>query len=979
MDEGHDNADSPVAALHRARAAKRAANLAAGERLVKGRKAAKLTGTPSPDAPSEQVYTDVQSSAHEALQRQVLKKQRQRSRTPPVRFGYADAGTNADNDGYQEATGSRLVDLDLFNQHITRLLPCPQCTSASLFCRADDEYRAGLGGFLAFWCAECDAVTHRLPLSEDVPRSSGSRGPGISAANTRLVLGAAQIGAGETQAAQLLGTLNVPVVRGTTWSAAEDLVTAAVGEAAEISRCAAREEEKLAAFDRGTPLDPDGKVPITVEYDMCWAKRSSGKAYNSLEGSGSALGAVTGKVLVSRVMKKDCDRCRKGICDGGPRCNKNYVGSSGAMESTAGGTMLLELAEDANNTGIRLQQYVTDLDAKTAAEVRTKSTARGLAALPEQKYDPGHWKKGFGKDLIEIKKKAGMTNVMGPDDQAVIRERVSTCIGQYRECGSVDRFMAALWNVFEHIFGRHANCRSFFKCPAAVPGSNHTPPFKLQAWLPAGGQLEALMRQAFTKLTERKMVVGLMHGGSTQRVESLNHVRATIRPKYQHHAGSNVADQRHNLGDLRWNEGRFGSTDAVLAKLGLGGVGATGERALRYLDAESRGDGQRKKTNEAKKRRKRNRKKRSADTNEVEDGAYGPQAERNQITSLIEVAPPTGAATHASFSGALDATIAIPDTALILCWDLEHVGCNRGDTYLDVEIFELGAHLLRWERNQLTPVENGVFDALIRCTKPMTPYVRDNIAMSRPEDSQATPERLLAARTLSEVLTDWIARIQACKRDASEAVVLAGHNAFSVDWKILYWCMVKTHLDAYAMLTSLGVIGVLDTLPLAKHLPEAVQQKLSLTNAGNRSYANKSLVTGLLGWAEDSLTWHKAVDDARGTAAVLSTADMCALIPRAHLEPKALIQLDQLVLAVHHQHNERVKKTSPVQPPAGKTRRPQVCTYCDGRAQPAHATRRTCPKRLADERAQGSASGASAPNTAAGSQGVEQATASGSQ
>ena len=233
------------------------------------------------------------------------------------------------------------MDLDLFNEHITRRLPCPQCGSATLFCRAADEYRAGLGGFLAFWCIDCLDVTHKLPLSGQLKQgAAGSRappGPGISEANSRLVLGAAQIGAGETQMAQLFATLNVPVVRGTTWAAGEDRVTPAVIKAAEASRQRAREDEKLAAFDRGTPLDNDGRVPITVEYDMCWAKRSSGKAYNSMEGSGSALGAVTGKVLASRVMKKDCDKCKKGICDRGAGCNINYTGSSGGMESTAGG------------------------------------------------------------------------------------------------------------------------------------------------------------------------------------------------------------------------------------------------------------------------------------------------------------------------------------------------------------------------------------------------------------------------------------------------------------------------------------------------------------------------------------------------------------------------------------------------------------------------------------------------------------------
>ena len=335
--------------------------------------------------------------------------------------------------------------------------------------------------------------------------------------------------------------------------------------------------------------------------------------------------------------------------------------------------------------------------------------------LPEQKYDPGHWKKGFGKDLIEIKKKTKITNVLGVDDQAVIRDRLATCISQHRDCGSIDHFTAAIWNVFDHLFGRHERCRTFFKCPAAAPGSTHTPPLKLKAWLPTGGQLETLMKAAFAKLTERKMVVGLMHGGSTQRVESLNHVRATIRPKYQHHAGSNVADQRHNLGDLRWNEGRLGSTAAVLKALGVEAVGSHGERALKYLDHESRADSRRKKTAEGKRRRKHNRKKRSGDTTAAEDRAYAPQGERE----LTEVPPPAAALAGVAYSGQLDAEVKMPSSVLILPWDLEHVGCNSGEKLHDTEIFELGGKLLRWHSGKVTPVaDSGEYDSFVRHAKP---------------------------------------------------------------------------------------------------------------------------------------------------------------------------------------------------------------------------------------------------------------------
>ena len=210
---------------------------------------------------------------------------------------------------------------------------------------------------------------------------------------------------------------------------------------------------------------------------------------------------------------------------------------------------------------------------------------------------------------------------IGAEDQAIVRDRLAKCIAQNRGCGSADRFKAALLNVFDHMFGRHGNCSRYFDCPAAKPGSTHVPPFKLKTWLPTGGALETQMRMAFSKLTVDKMVVGLMHTGSTQNVESLNHVRATLRPKYQHHAGSDVADQRHNLGDLRWNEGRLGSTVAVLRELGVLEVGGWLERALTYLEHESNGDSLRKSTIEGKRRRKANRKRNSAETTAVEDGA----------------------------------------------------------------------------------------------------------------------------------------------------------------------------------------------------------------------------------------------------------------------------------------------------------------------------------------------------------------------
>ena len=250
----------------------------------------------------------------------------------------------------------------------------------------------------------------------------------------------------------------------------------------------------------------------------------------------------------------------------------------------------------------------------------------------------------------------------------------------------------------------------------------------------------------------------------------------------------------------------------------------------------------------------------------------------------------------------------------------------------------------------------------------MTRWVRENIAELGPESRRATPERLVQAPTLTTVLEGWVERIKGYKRDAAEPVILAGHNGWAVDWTVTYWCMVKQGMDAYEILKGLGVLGVLDTERLAKHLPADEQRKLSPTAGGRPSFANKSLVTGLLGVGEDSYIWHRAVDDARATARVLQCEAMQVLLRAAHRDAQqmsVLVSLEQLVLKVHHAHNERVQKAAPNAPPAGKTRKASVCSYCNGQALPAHASRRTCPKRIADEAAQAAAAASGAGSSQA--------------
>lgn len=77
-------------------------------------------------------------------------------------------------------------------------------------------------------------------------------------------------------------------------------------------------------------------------------------------------------------------------------------------------------------------------------------------------------------------------------------------------------------------------------------------------------------------MTTDAMIEGVMsvEGLSTQHCEAVNNVRAQVRPKRKHVAGSHTSEQRHGLGDLRVNLGRRGSTESILQQAGVSSIGA---------------------------------------------------------------------------------------------------------------------------------------------------------------------------------------------------------------------------------------------------------------------------------------------------------------------------------------------------------------------------------------------------------------------
>ena len=127
---GSGASEGPVAALQAlrsARTAKQADRSARSARMKQFH--TDRSSTPTVDEPPR---TEAQQAAEHELTAKLQVARRSRVREPPQRFTPGRPGSSKAAIEYEEATGCRLVDLDLFNEHITRLNPDPHCDPLGL-------------------------------------------------------------------------------------------------------------------------------------------------------------------------------------------------------------------------------------------------------------------------------------------------------------------------------------------------------------------------------------------------------------------------------------------------------------------------------------------------------------------------------------------------------------------------------------------------------------------------------------------------------------------------------------------------------------------------------------------------------------------------------------------------------------------------------------------------------------------------------
>ncbi|XP_046739525.1 uncharacterized protein LOC124407446 [Diprion similis] len=272
-------------------------------------------------------------------------------------------------------------------------------------------------------------------------------------------------------------------------------------------------------------------VNIIVSYDMGWSKRGNGRSYNSLNGYGTIIGFLSGKVLDFAARNRKCKRCSTGHDKSDHDCRQNFSGSAKAMEPDVGATLVND-STILKEIGLNVKVLIGDEDSSTIAAVR-----QGNPESVHKLTDANHLRKNFMSALYDLRK-----NFKEMRDKKVIphlKKCFSYALAQNK--GDSANLAKSLRNIPEHFFGRHENCGTWCKQPHKIVLQNV--------------QLHAKLSEIFEKYAGNAAKFSIV--ASSQPNESFNNMMAHKTPKNGCYSQSEAADYRLASTVCTKNEGEM--------------------------------------------------------------------------------------------------------------------------------------------------------------------------------------------------------------------------------------------------------------------------------------------------------------------------------------------------------------------------------------------------------------------------------------
>lgn len=189
-------------------------------------------------------------------------------------------------------------------------------------------------------------------------------------------------------------------------------------------------------------------INIIVSYDMGLSKRGNGRSYNSLNGYGSVIGLLSGKILDFATRNRKCKQCDIGRTKAEHDCRKNFQGSAKAMEPDVGAALVNE-STILKEKSLNVRVVIGDEDSSTIAAVR-----RGTSKTIFKLADKNHLKKSFTKDLYAVQK--NFKELKRKETIPHLKKCFGYAVAQNK--GQSAALAATLRSISDHVFNHHENC-----------------------------------------------------------------------------------------------------------------------------------------------------------------------------------------------------------------------------------------------------------------------------------------------------------------------------------------------------------------------------------------------------------------------------------------------------------------------------------------------------------------------------------------
>lgn len=377
-------------------------------------------------------------------------------------------------------TGSEFFIIQRKSLHnLVKSFPCKGCFNTNL--TIEVEERSGLACKFKVVCTDCHLVQSESCSSDRDLVSKDSNTPRSSRpaflVNTQFAKAFSNFGKGYAAMERFAMEMNMKVASSSNYYNTMKAVHRDQLTTVTVSLNAARAEVRKAYIDADVSLVNEKYINVAVSYDGSWHKRG----HTSMYGIACVIDTLTGLVIDYHVLSKYCHSCaiNEKLLKGRNSvefqnwfvthkilCDKNYTGSSGAMEKDIA-EILWRRSEQL--CGMRYMTVLSDGDAKTLQHLNTLNVY-GEGNYIDKEECLNHVAKRLGTGLrnqVKDWKSKGVT-LSGKKYGSLTEEKIVKLQNYYRcaitkNIPHVEKMKTAIFATLQHEMStdndpRHEKC-----------------------------------------------------------------------------------------------------------------------------------------------------------------------------------------------------------------------------------------------------------------------------------------------------------------------------------------------------------------------------------------------------------------------------------------------------------------------------------------------------------------------------------------